>query len=116
MIFEANVLPSVTMKKSTVWPNDQNICRNQIIKYNFSEVVVRGCTIYNIDTFVCGNNFLNTRILPINERSIETMKTFADIENTRQTIYIKGLRNTANVCAAVGMDLLRWLSCLLRMK
>jgi hypothetical protein len=76
-----------------------------------------------IETFECGNNFLYTGTLPINERSIETLKTFADIENMKLNIYIKGLQNTANVCAAVRMGLLRrlscllrWLSCLLRMK
>ena len=69
---------------------------------------------YILETFVCGNNFLYT--LPINERSIEILKTFADIENTRLNIYIKELRNTPNACAAVGMDLQRWLSCLLRME
>ena len=69
---------------------------------------------YIIETLVSGNNFLY--ILPINERSIETLKTLADIENTRLNIYIKGLRNAPNVRAAVGMCLLRCLSCLLRVK
>jgi len=49
-------------------------------------------------------------ILPINERSIEIVKTFADIDNPKLNIYIKGLRSTSNVRATVGMDLLRSLS------
>jgi len=69
---------------------------------------------YIIETFICGNNFLY--ILPINERSIETLKTFANIENTRMNIYIKVMRNSSKACATVGVDSLRWLSCLLHMK
>lgn len=117
MIFEANILPSVAMKKNKVWPKylqkSDNTTQLLRRRQNLTSVVT-GCATCITETFVCGNNFLC--ILPIKERSIETLKTFAGIENTRLNIYIKGWRKTSHACAAVRMDLLGWLSCLLRMK